>query len=149
MVCLILVNSPQKKKYGGKVAAPMFKKIVERIIETYPTKFQGKDHDKEPIENRFITSENTFDNSLRTTSIVDVQNTKVNNLNYEYNRMPDLRGYSIKDALISLNMLGLKYNITGSGIVKTQSINPGIKIRENQVCKLNCSETTIKGATIY
>ena len=149
LVCLILVNSPQKKKYGGKVAAPMFKKIVERIIETYPTKFQGKDHDEEPIENRFITSENTLDNSLRTTSIVDVQNTKVNNLNYEYNMMPDLRGYSIKDALISLNMLGLKYNITGSGIVKTQSINPGIKIKENQVCKLNCSEKTIKGATIY
>jgi cell division protein FtsI (penicillin-binding protein 3) len=149
LVCLVIVNSPKKEKYGGKVAAPIFKSIVERTIETDPTKFQERDSENVTTENRFITSEITFDDNLRATTQVDVQNKEVNKSNYEYKLMPDLRGSSIKDALISLNMLGLKYDIRGSGIVKTQSIKPGIKIKANQVCKLNCSETNIKGAIIY
>ncbi|UCH65758.1 MAG: transpeptidase family protein [Ignavibacterium sp.] len=148
-VCLIIVNSPQKEKYGGKVAAPIFKAIVERTVATDPAKFQKNDYESESTENRFVTSENNIDYDLRVNKIVDLQNTNEDNSKYKYNLMPDLRGRSIKDALISLNMLGLKYDIRGSGIVKTQSINPGIKIKEDQVCKLNCSETTIKGAIIY
>ena len=86
---------------------------------------------------------------MRATALVDVQNKDVNNLKYNFKLMPDLRGHSIKDALISLNVLGLKYKIKGSGLVKSQSIKPGIKIKADQVCELNCSETTIKGAIIY
>jgi len=149
LICLILVNSPQKEKFGGKVAAPIFKSIAERIVETDPIKFQGRDDESETNENRFITSESIFDDNLQAITIVDVPNRTVNNSKYVYDMMPDLRGSSIKDALISLNMLGLKYDIRGSGIVKTQSIKPGIKIKEDQVCKLNCSETIIKGAIIY
>ncbi|MHA2101595.1 MAG: penicillin-binding protein, partial [Candidatus Kariarchaeaceae archaeon] len=149
LVCLIIVDSPQKEKYGGKVAAPIFKSITERIIETNPTLFQERDDKNENTENRFITSENTFDNNLRAITIVDIQNTEADNSKYEYSLMPDLRGRSIKDALISLNMLGLKYDIIGSGIVTTQSIKPGIKIKADQVCELDCSETTIKGVIIY
>jgi cell division protein FtsI (penicillin-binding protein 3) len=149
LVCLVIVNSPRKEKYGGKVAAPIFKSIAERIFETDPTKFHEKENENENTENRFITLEDTFDDKVRAAALVDVQNKEVNNTKYEYNLMPDLRGRSIKDAIISLNMLGVKYEIKGSGLVKFQSIQPGITIIADQVCKLNCSETTIEGAIIY
>jgi len=149
LICLIIVNSPRKEKYGGKVAAPIFKTIAERIIETDPTKFLIGNDENEITPKQFITSEKTIDENVETATIVDVQNTKENNPIYDYNLMPDLRGRSIKDALISLNMLGLKSEIKGSGIVKTQSINPGSKIKENQICYLKCFETTIEGTTIY
>ena len=149
LVCLVIVNSPKKEKYGGKVAAPIFRSIAERTIETDLIKFQQKENENVTTENRFITSENNFDENVRATALVDVQNKEVNNPKYDYNIMPDLRGRSIKDALISLNMLGLKYEIKGSGLVKYQSIQPGRKIKTDQVCRLNCSETSIEGAIIY
>ena len=63
--------------------------------------------------------------------------------------MPDLKGHSVKEALISLNSLGLKYDITGSGLVTYQSIEPGKKINKNDICKISCSESSISGANIY
>jgi len=149
LICLIIVNSPKKEKYGGKVAAPIFKTIAERLIESDPTTFLVKSSENEISQQKLITSERTIDDNLLATTIVDVQNTKESNSSYDYNLMPDLRGRSIKDALILLNMLGLKSEFKGSGIVKTQSINPGSKIKEDQICHLKCFETTIEGTTIY
>ena len=40
VVCLILINSPDQGKYGGLVAAPIFKNIAERIVKTDTEKFQ-------------------------------------------------------------------------------------------------------------
>ena len=148
LICLIIVNSPKKIKYGGKVAAPIFKIIAERIIETDPTILQLESTDKEALQNQFITSESMIDDNLQV-KIVDVKNIKESKPHYDHLLMPDLRGRSIKDALVSLNMLGLKPEIRGSGIVKTQSINPGSKIKEDQICRLICSETNIQGITIY
>lgn len=36
---IILLDSPQLEKYGGKAAAPVFRKIAERIVELYPDQF--------------------------------------------------------------------------------------------------------------
>ena len=63
--------------------------------------------------------------------------------------MPDLKGLSAKDAIVKLSLLGLKYNINGSGVVTSQSIKPGEKINPNHVIKISCSEAIIKGANIY
>ena len=63
--------------------------------------------------------------------------------------MPDLRGKTIKEALFMLNEIGLKYSINGTGLVNSQSIQPGSKIKSNAVCVLNCSPDQIKGANVY
>ncbi len=34
VVCLILINSPDQGKYGGLVAAPIFKNVAERIVRS-------------------------------------------------------------------------------------------------------------------
>jgi len=150
MVCLIIVHSPKEEKYGGKVAAPIFKNITERILETNLIKFQKSEEYK--------TNKNIKTEMLSTTiekevapEMINVENVSSNYPNSDNQKflMPDLRGQTVKDALIKLNLLGLNYNIKGSGIVTWQSISPGMKIKQNQDCKINCSETIISGANIY
>ena len=150
-VCLILVDAPQVEKYGGKVAAPIFKKITERILEIDLKKYQQPERyneDEVPVQ-QFVTTDlkNNNNKSVEETKNVRFVDNKITDANK--NLMPDLRGLSVKDAMVMLNMIGLKYNITGSGVVTSQSINPGIKINRKEICRLDCSETKIKGANIY
>ena len=63
--------------------------------------------------------------------------------------MPDLRGRTVKDALVILNMLGLTYKINGSGVVTKQSIAPGTIIKTKKDCIVNCSELSVTGANVY
>ncbi len=149
LVCLIIVNSPSEEKYGGKVAAPIFKKITERILETNLKIFQKPEEYKtnENFETKMVSSTNEKGITPELANLVNASGNYPNSENQKI-IMPDLRGRSVKDALIKLNLLGLNYDIHGSGIVTSQSIKPGMKIKQSQICKINCSETLISGANI-
>jgi cell division protein FtsI/penicillin-binding protein 2 len=150
MVCLIIVHSPEKEKYGGKVAAPIFKNVTERIIKTNLKKFQKSEkyQSNKNIETKLISTAIEKEVAPEVINVVNVSSNYPNSENQKI-LMPDLRGQTVKDALIKLNLLGLNYDINGSGIVKSQSIKPGMNIKQNQICKINCSETIISGANIY
>lgn len=151
LVCLVLINAPQVEKYGGKVAAPIFKKIIERILEIDLKKYQQPERydGNEILEEQFVTAnlKSSEDNKIMNTN--NVQPAKNEFVDAKSNLMPDLKGLSVKDAIVKLSLLGLKYNINGSGTVTSQSIKPGEKINLNHIIKISCSETTIKGANIY
>ena len=151
LVCLVIVNSPQTEKYGGKVAAPIFKKIAERIINTDLKNFQQREKyiESKTVDEHILKTISDNDNKKNIINASYVQENNELKKNYDNNLMPDLKGRTVREALISLNLLGLKYDIRGSGIVVSQSINPGIRIKQNQVCRLKFSEAIIKGANIY
>ena len=151
LVCLVIVNSPQTEKYGGKVAAPIFKKIAERIINTDLKNFQQREkyNESKTVDEHILKTFSNNDNKNKISNASYVQGNNELKKNFENNLMPDLKGRTVREALISLNLLGLKYDIRGSGIVVSQSINPGIRVKQNQVCRLNFSEAIIKGANIY
>ncbi len=151
LVCLVIVNSPQTEKYGGKVAAPIFKKIAERIINTDLKNFQQREKyiESKTVDEHILKTISDNDNKKKIINASYVQENNELKKNYDNNLMPDLKGRTVREALISLNILGLKYDIRGSGIVVSQSINPGIRIKQNQVCRLKFSEAIIKGANIY
>lgn len=151
LVCLVIVNSPQTEKYGGKVAAPIFKKIAERIINTDLKNFQQREKyiESKTVDEHILKTISDNDNKKKIINVSYVQENNELKKNYDNNLMPDLKGRTVREALISLNLLGLKYDIRGSGIVVSQSINPGIRIKQNQVCRLKFSEALIIGANIY
>ena len=62
--------------------------------------------------------------------------------------MPDLSNYSLRDALLFLSKLGLKYTVSGSGTVVAQSVPPGGRIQKGITCKISC-ESKLKGAVVY
>jgi cell division protein FtsI (penicillin-binding protein 3) len=149
VICLVLFHSPRKEHYGGKVAAPVFKKITQRILTLDSQRFQVPElYDESNESDIKIMSSNYLEENG--SQILNISNNFVNyNNNLPNSIMPDLRGYSVKEALVSLNSLGLKYDITGSGLVTYQSIKPGITISKSDLCKINCSESSINGANIY
>lgn len=146
VVCLILINSPDQGKYGGLVAAPIFKNVAERIVTTDTDKFQQY-LNPELIRNLKFADDENFDdrnNRLETTS-VDIK--KINLSNNDL--MPDLTNCSLKDAIFILTKLGLKYKINGSGIIVSQSIPAGTRLSKAENCILECSDILVRGASLY
>ena len=54
-------------------------------------------------------------------------------------KMPNLKGYSVKDFKAFANLVGIEYKIDGSGYLTSQSINPGELIKEGMVLEAKFS----------
>ncbi len=145
IICLILVNAPKVGKYGGFVAAPIFKNVAKRILDA--------DLNLVPIRKKIN----------RTNNLIEELITKVNNetsdektffnmsehknenkerkklLLTDKNVMPNLINHSMRDAIAILNEIGLNYKIIGTGKIVSQSIEPGTIINKNSICYLRCS----------
>ncbi len=143
VVCLILFNSPDVGKYGGLVAAPVFKSVVSRIVEKDFNKFEK--YIDESFKQKLL-----FTNLEKSITMDDSNQIKVKEVKLPADkRMPDLVNCTARDAISALTRMGIKYKIIGSGLVINQSIKPGSKINTNEICILNCSEVSITGASIY
>lgn len=146
IVCLILINSPDQGRYGGLVAAPIFKNVAERIVQIDMNKFQ-QDVNYDLLKNLKFANEKQEENSVDIKQIKSVDLKKINFAST--NKMPDLINSSIKDAIFILTKLGIKYKIHGSGIIVSQSIPAGTELNYGKICELECSEIYIKGASLY
>ncbi len=145
VACFILINSPDQGRYGGLVAAPIFKNIAERVVRTDIDKFQ-ENINPELLKNlKFATGNPDRNlNAKKTTSI------NVKKINFTTSgKMPNLINSSIKDAIFALTKLGIKYKIKGSGIIISQSIPAGETLGKNETCILECSEINVRGASLY
>ncbi len=146
VVCLILINSPDLGRYGGLVAAPIFKNVAERIVQMDLNKFQ-QDVNYDLLKNLRFANEKSNENPVDYKQIKSVDPKKINFASTT--KMPDLVNSSIKDAIYVLTKLGIKYKIHGTGIIVSQSIPAGKDFNRNETCTLECSEIYIKGASLY
>ncbi len=148
IVCLILVNSPTIGRYGGSVAAPIFKNVAEKIIDLNSNHFQ--DQQNIPNNQNILIAENVKENKNQNqiSSKMD-DTTKLIMSLASIKNMPDLKGYSLRDAIQVLSKLGLKYKVYGSGKVVSQSIQPGEQMQSGLSCVLNCKEPIVTGTVIY
>jgi cell division protein FtsI (penicillin-binding protein 3) len=149
ILCLILVNSPERGKYGGTVAAPIFKEVAEKIVQSNEKFF----HSNPPMNQEkpeLISSYSSNNPESKITPVSNHTTKKIdNNYALQNNLMPDLSKYSLRDALIFLSKLGLKYTVSGSGTVVAQSIPPGVRIQKGITCKISCEGSKLKGAVVY
>lgn len=146
VVCLILINSPDQGRYGGLVAAPIFKNVAERIVQTDLNKFQ-QDVNYDLLKNLKFANENRLENQLEKNEVNTVELKKINLTSTK--KMPDLINSSIKDAIYVLTKLGVRYKIHGTGIIVSQSIPAGTEINYGKICEIECSEIYVKGASLY
>jgi cell division protein FtsI/penicillin-binding protein 2 len=143
VVCLILVNSPDVGKYGGLVAAPIFKSVTSRIIEKDFDRFEK--YIDESFKQKLLIANLGKENTEEDSNQIKIKEVKLPSDKH----MPDLVNCNVRDAINALTRIGLRYKINGSGIVINQSIAPGSKIKANEICILDCSEVTITGASVY
>lgn len=145
-IILILVSAPSKAGYyGGAVAAPIFKKIAEKIISLDPEIEQSiieKNNQKFDFVLTSNTSANSFPVEFKSNHITHVNN-------FEVDAMPDLRGVLIKDAVTFLSSKKIKINIKGTGKVLTQSVAPGTKLSGIDKCLIEGESVNQYGAVLY
>ena len=145
IICMILVNAPKIGKYGGLVAAPVFREVTKRIIETDLSIVP----DKKKIEregnvvDQFIAEMKTApaSNGKRYLNVSSKNNNGISKRNFfreARTTMPNIVNSSMRDAVAQLNELGLEYKISGTGKVIEQSIEPGTSISAGDTCIIVC-----------
>ncbi|MEE9408600.1 MAG: penicillin-binding protein [Polaribacter sp.] len=110
--CIVVIHDPKKEKgyYGATVAAPVFKKIAQKIYTTTP------------IDNQSVDDKTEF-------ASIEKQYLKFNGqLSKEYSKVPNVKGMSGMDALSLLENIGLKVKFSGVGKVESQSLKKGEKL---------------------
>ncbi len=114
--CIVVISKAKGRFYSaGKVAAPAFKEIADRV---YATKIKGMIEAEPPTERKpeynFITDLSQYD-SLR---------------------VPDVKGMNVSDAVYLLENMGWTTNFEGYGQVVQQSVNAGDTLRKGRVINL-------------
>jgi len=151
LVCYVLINKPKGQYYGGLVSAPIFKNIIKRIHSLEESKVVPRVQDSEikiaensvqSVEFNLAQNNSQVEQDLTTTENVFAFSSNAN-------AMPDLHGMTIKEAVLTLNEMGIKWSISGSGVIVEQSIKPGEVINKRKTCVLKCSQINTAGARIY
>ena len=151
LVCYVLITKPKGQYYGGAVSAPVFKKIISRIYSLekgmykHPVPQQDikiAEYKSESLNKEIVQLESDYKSDFNQSKNVFISNNGKN-------LMPDLRGKTIKEALLMLNDLGIKWSVSGSGVVTEQSISPGNSINKKKTCFLTCSPISPTGARVY
>lgn len=150
IVCLILLNSPGIGRYGGMAAAPVFKNVAQKLIERDPGLLKLHDNIKINEDLKVAGTENISNNKVvYTNASYHSPDPDLISLCLKNRIMPDLSNYHLKDAISVLSKLGVRYKMNGTGMVVSQSLLPGTKIRKGQVCSLECKEISVTGTAVY
>ncbi|WP_196885592.1 penicillin-binding protein [Aureivirga sp. CE67] len=119
--CIVVIHEPLKSKgyYGATVAAPVFKKIAQKIYTDTPSEIEMESGtvNSEKLDNKF---EKYFEVSEKYITIV-----------------PNVVGMPGMDAISILENLGLNVKYKGTGVVKKQSIKNGEKIKKGNTIYLD------------
>lgn len=119
-VVFVYIDKPEKGYYGNAVAAPIFKKIVEKIL--YKNKAYTKLAKLNPSKRKAFDKLNIKYSALKR---------KV-----EKGKIPNLKGLDKKSATKLLNRLKIEFDSNGFGIVHKQFPAPGTTLGKNTKVKL-------------
>ncbi|MEN7548876.1 penicillin-binding protein [Rapidithrix thailandica] len=147
--CIVVIDNPTNAgKYGGEVAAPIFRQISDMLY----VKRVYKEMEHQPVLATeepalpVIRSGNFYDLKvladklglkhmpMNTNAWVHTQ-LKNDTIQWVDNRLeegsvPDVRGMTLRDAMYLLENRGLKVKVFGNGRVVRQSLNPGTRIKK-------------------
>jgi len=143
-VLLIVVDDPQGEYYGGVVAAPVFKRIVENMIRVRPDEFpagvlpqesDGKDTLSTPP--RAPKPTRPFDSEEPITYFASIPSGGKHDSAMV--RVPDVAGLSIRQAMQTLSQARLGFRITGEREIVAQLPVAGTLVPAGTSCELTGS----------
>ena len=140
LITLVVINEPKSHIYGGLVAAPAFKEIMENSLL-----FLNEPKDIRPGMNRnleMVSAETTpelyeqpepdaeeFIPALEGVSVPVRQA-------YSGQKVPNLIGLSLREAAVTCSSLDLELNFKGSGKIIAQRPEPGTRLHRDMVCEV-------------
>ncbi|WP_068597460.1 penicillin-binding protein [Vaginella massiliensis] len=116
--CVVIIHKPDRSKgyYGGRVTAPVFKRISDWVYSKTPQPMPAK------------IGENKIETQIVSNSKLDVDMRK--------NIVPNVVGYSGSEAVPLLENLGLDVRYTGIGKVMNQSLPKGTRFKKGETIYL-------------
>lgn len=123
--CIVVIHEPDKSVgyYGADVSGPVFKKIAQKIFTDTPIVDEVKS-----LNVKMASIDKEYENFYNTAQTYKTI-------------MPNLVGLPAMDALALLENMQVKVKVKleGNGIVKKQSIEQNIKLKNNQIIVLSAS----------
>jgi len=127
LVLLVVIDEPQGNNYGGVVAAPIFKAIMEKVLPYLQVVPKGTTIVKNQID-------------LTPSKAVWVNSSPIDGVRVGRGAgmmvMPDLTGLSMRNALSRMEGKGLIIKVSGNGKVVEQTPRPGTVIERGDLCYL-------------
>ena len=120
LLCLIILDSPDASRnlhWGSISSAPVFKSVMDRVINIDKSITISRSK-KEKLKNEPILIQKNLERKI------------------EYVEMPNLIGKTVRDAFSELKRAGIKPQISGRGLIVSQSIEAGTKIEKKSICIL-------------
>jgi len=148
LLCVIILDEPTLGyHWGGTGAAPVFKKVMKRIINLDDSIEMPKSIEngitREPmlVEKKLNTSNQKFKNepillSSVANAIQPIGKPKNTKKNKTETVVPNVKGMSLKKAINSINKSGLESKFAGSGTVVWQSPKPGTTSKMGSICSI-------------
>jgi cell division protein FtsI (penicillin-binding protein 3) len=145
--CIVVIYNPTKDKsvyYGSQVACPVFKELADKVYATStfmhsaiekndsllhpndrPSELVGNSKEVELVLTE-LKSKHATASEIGWCSMLKNGNSYSSvNRNIEQGKVPDVSGFSLKDALFVLENKGLKVKFTGNGKVISQNPDAG------------------------
>jgi cell division protein FtsI (penicillin-binding protein 3) len=129
LAVIVMLDSPKAgADTGGVVAAPIFQRIAEDAL-----RYLGVAPNVDPAPPVIVPPRRAQNASARQVVPEVVQ---AKNVDSGVVVLPDLRGYGAREAIHELARLGLTPRITGTGVVVSQSPEPGSPLERGTTCTL-------------
>lgn len=157
--CIVVINAPSRNVYyGNLVAGPIFKEVADKVyansLEMHDQLEEqnfmassaipySKHGTKQDIETVFaelnIPVESKADDSDWIVTSTKQASVEIAPRSVKENLVPNVVGMGLRDAIFLLENQGLRVKITGSGMVKSQSIAAGSRINDGQEINIELS----------
>jgi len=136
-VLVVVLDEPKGVYWGSHTAAPLFSDIVANLQGlTAPRNIIPGPKSKERAGSIMDFVSLSPEISEKTGNQRKSTGKKHGSIHY----IPDLKGFSLREALETLMDYKIKVKITGNGTVVNQTPLPGSKIKKGMVCRLICSQ---------
>jgi cell division protein FtsI (penicillin-binding protein 3) len=127
---LVILDEPQRDRWGGVAAAPVFKNIGEQLLTRFKTHMREvplPEEEKPETDLKFKLASTPAPQVIAPSPAVDDA------------RIPDFRGMSIREVLKKSKEKGLDVRIIGSGWATEQQPAAGRPAPENRLCTVTFS----------
>ncbi len=141
--CMVMISEPEGNYYGSQVAAPVFKKIADKLYSIDG----GIRKETSSVDKRIylpVSKNGFFNETEKVFETLNIKTDSVNNIKTKWiftttgensvkfsenkireNKVPKVLGMGAKDAVYLLEKLGMKVSLKGRGEVKKQSVKAG------------------------
>jgi cell division protein FtsI/penicillin-binding protein 2 len=146
-VLLITVDDPRGEHYGGTVAGPIFKNIVEEMrTEIYPgqtpvpvnsaqmVNYQKDQNSRQAVQNQAQIAR--YNAAVRTAELATLATQHTSAADSTLVTVPSLEGWTLRQAVAELSRRNLAFKMFGSGTVSTQYPPAGTRVAAGTSCEL-------------